>query len=1033
MNRRFALTGGGTVLGVLLLVAALIGLAPQEASAQNRPELPTLTLTGTGSGWNTTYYPDGRIWMPRRGANGERTVIVPVFIKNCWRSTEVFDAFPIYSFKFKVQYDSTALEFMSIEKNGPRYGPQNTPIGCLAEDFEFSTDVARDPTYQSIIDAPIQNRLRGKRVMVTGTSANSLPQTGNPNDNCEQRPFVELVYLKFRVIANPAQNPVSARTPIIVTNDTLFYNDFQVGFEKAFPDDPAPSVFAGIGGVNNYFIDGNGLEQVRDPLRPSRQGMIWLEVTDLIPSLSFTNIADPQFRQVDSLTGSNGTSWFIVDPITIDSGTNFDDNVNGIGTFDLDVINSVTGTRVYDIVVQSDSDWLKFKSFLKGGQGEINPFPTPVREGYIPFMDKGILGTSAGITPNGDNTVPMRDLNMRVICDPNELPIGEGGEVAGVYTGYLTFKSNTLNADPVRVLVTFIYFRSPFEPGVFDENDGWQQGPNGPQTGIRLTVRNSKNPPDLTHLVMGVGARATDMADLLFGETVWNTPLNGFGARWYPRDENGTDLYPNGLRDLWAGNQTRPQAASRDIRDIYSDTTLTYWCRFDAGTANDYPIVVSWDTDDFSPASELFIRDTVDGSRFNVNMRNATSLGGTRYSTTIQDADIDAFVIEYTLPKVARFPVIKKGWNLLSLPVNPSSPFWRDVFRNALNTPISFSQNLYQDNQVDLKVGVGYFIKYSDEIDRTISGSRVTRIDDVTFPVRLYDGWNTIGSLSDATSTNNVSLLPFGSGAFPSIEGDIFRYLTDRGYQAVSEIQPGLGYWIKINGQALLQMVSPDRPKAGVDFTAVRNSVKAIATPVSIADADGKSTDIYLVENGTLDAVSIFELPPVPPHGLFDVRFANQAYVEDAVSPLVRFQGVTFPMTVTINNPERTYSVVNPVSGQVLGTAVAGRSNVITITDPNTPSIRLMGEEVAGDLAVNVTPNPVSSTGMVNISVPESGLVTVELFNVVGERVGVLMNDVKSAGVYSVDLNTADFPAGRYIVKVANGNAVVTSSMTIVR
>ena len=228
MNRRFALTGVGA-LGALLLVAALIGLAPQETSAQNRPELPTLSLTGSGSGWNTTYYPDGRIWMPRRGANGEREVLVPVFIKNCWRSTEVFDAFPIYSFKFKVQFDSTALEFISVEKNGPRFGPQNTPIGCLAEDFEFSSEVARDTTYQSVIDAPIQNRLRGKRVMITGISSKSLPQTGDFNAPCDQRPYVELIYLKFRVIANPAGNPVSARTPLIVTNDTLFYNDFQVG------------------------------------------------------------------------------------------------------------------------------------------------------------------------------------------------------------------------------------------------------------------------------------------------------------------------------------------------------------------------------------------------------------------------------------------------------------------------------------------------------------------------------------------------------------------------------------------------------------------------------------------------------------------------------------------------------------------------------------------------------------------------------------------------------------------------------------
>lgn len=1035
MNRRFALRGGSAKLGVAFLLAALIGIGTQVTFAQaNKPELPTLSLTGEGAGWKTSYYPDGRIWTPRRGPNGERTLLVPVFIKNCWRSTADYEAFPIYSFKFKVQFDSTAVEFMGVEKNGLNRGPQNTPIGCLAKDFEFSSHVSRDTTFQSVINAPIQNRLRGKRVMITGVSPKALPQTGDITQPCDQRPFVELVYLKFRVIANPASDPVSARTPFIITNDTLFYNDFQVGFEIPFPNDPQPSEFAGLGGVDNYYFDANQVEQIRDPLRPSKPGMIWLEVTDLIPQLSFTNVADPEFRLVDSVNNSNGSSWFIVDPITIDSGSNYDDNVNGIGTRDIDVINAVLGTRAFDITVQSDSKWLKFKSFLKGGQGEINPFPQPVREGYIPALDKGILGTSNGTTPMGDATIGMRDLNMRVICDPNELPIGEGGEVAGTYVGYLTFESQTIAVTPVRIKVTFIYFRAPFEPSIFDENNNWQQAPSGPTTGITLEIRNSADPIQRTYMVMGVGARARDEVDTLFGETVYENGPSGFYARWFPRNKDGQDLYQYGLGDLWAATPTRAKAASRDIRDIYSDTTLLYWCRFDAGSALNYPIVVSWNVDEFSPASELFIRDTLNGGRFNVNMRNATNIGGSRYSFTIRDADINAFVIEYTLPKVAQFPVINKGWNLLSVPVNPSSSYWGDIFKNALNIPIRFAQNSYQTNETNLAPGVGYFVKYSDEVDKSVAGSRLTRIDDQTHATRLYEGWNTIGSLSTPISTERVTLIPYGSGAFPQIEGDIYRYVTDRGYQAVTEIQPGLGYWIHISGQAYLQMVAGSGNKSGVNFASVRESVKNSSATVTINDAANKSADLYISEIGTVDAMNVFELPPVPPAGMFDVRFSNQAYVEDAVSPLIRLQGVDFPATITVANATRNYTVVNPVTGDVLGTIVAGRSNTITIADPRTPSIRLMGGEADfATLNANVTPNPVANAAVVNVTVPNAGRVTVELFNLVGERIATLLDEVKATGVYGVDLNAASFGAGRYIVKVTNGSDVVTTPVTVVR
>jgi len=1035
MNRRYALWGSDAKIGVALLLAALIGLGSQVLLAQtNKPELPTLSLTGLSGGWNQTYYPDGRIWTSTKGPNGERELLVPVFIKNCWRTTDTYKAFPIYTFKFKVQYDSTALELIGVDKNGPNRGVQFTPLGCLGRDFTYYVATARDTTFQSVINAPIQNRIRGKRVMVTAASSKPLPQTGDPSQACDQRPFTELIYLRFRVVANPSINQESARTPLILTNDTLFYNDFQMGKELAFPGDATPGEFAGLGGVDNYFVDGLGQDQIRDPLRPSKPGMIWLEVTDISPRLSFTSVSNQAFRLVDSVQGSNGSQWFIVDPITIDYGSSFDDQPNGIGTRDIDVINTVTGTRAYEIMVQSDSKWLKFKSFLKGGQGEIIAFPQPVREGYIQFMDKGILGTSLGVTPYGDPTVGQRDLNLRIICDPNELPNGDEQEITGTYVGYLTFKANSLDVSPVRIKVTFIYFRTPYEPNVFDENNNWQRGQEFLGRGITLDIRNSNNPNERTFITFGVGYRATDMVDTLFGETVYQTPLNSFGARFYPKDATGADIYPNGLGDLWAGSAQRPKSSSRDIRSIYTDTTLQYTVRFNAGSSLNYPVVVSWNTDEFTPGSDLFIRDILNGSRFNVNMREGTVLGGSRRSFTIRDADIDAFVIEYTLPLVANFPVINTGWNLLSVPVNPSSSYWKDVFKNALNIPIRFSQSTYQTTAVDLSPGVGYFIKYSELVDRTIAGARIRNINDQSFPTRLYDGWNTIGSLSSPTSTENVTLLPFGSGAFPAVIGDIYGYVTNRGYQAVTEIKPGLGYWIKISGQAYLSMCCGTLGKSGVNFAGVRESIMNRSVRVTVSDNANNAGDVFVAEQGTLEARNVFELPPLPPNNLFDIRFSNHTYIDDAVNPMIQLQGVTFPVNVTVNNSNRSYVVTNPISGAVLGTITAGRNNTITITDARTPYIRLMGQDAdLTVLTVSVSPNPAGSVGMVNVSVPQAGRVTVSLFDAVGQLVSTIVDEEKTAGIYGFDMNAASIAQGRYIVKVTLNGTTVTSAVSIVR
>jgi len=1051
MNRRYALWGGGTKLGIAILLALLTGIGSQVATAQtNKPELPTLSLTGEGDGWKIAVYPDGRIWVPRRGNNGERTLIVPVYIKNCWRSTADYEAFPIYSFKFKVQFDSTALEYMGVEKNGPTRGSIMNPTQCLARDFEFTSHVARDTTYQSAIAGPLENRLRGKRVLISAVSSKPLPQTGDITTSCEQRPFEELVYLKFRVIANPASNPVSARTPLIITNDTLFYNDFQVGHELPFPNDPAPSRFAGLGGTDNYFFDQFNQEQIRDPLRPSRPGMIWVEVTDEIPRLSFTNVADRRFRIADSVDNTNNAQWFIVNPITIDSGSTFDPQ-NGYSTRDIDVINATSGSRLTDLVIQSDSKWLRFQSFRKGGGGgtEIDPFPTPVREGFVPMLDKGILGTTLGITPQADPTTLMRDLNLRIICDPDQImnpaPTPRG-EYSGIYVGYLSFESPSIDVSPVRLKVTFIIFRQPFEPADFDENDEWRRGFDPcqkPSGGMRLEVRNSNNPIERTYIVFGVGARATNSVDTLFGETVYLNPLNSFGARWYPKNAAGEELYANGLGDLFdytfetvqgpCGGAEGPKSSSRDIRDIYSDETIMYLCKFNAGSALNYPVVVSWDTDFFSPDAELFIRDTLNGSRFNVNMREATGIGGSRRSFTIRDADINAFIIEYTLPKVAQFPVIKKGWNLLSLPVNPSSSYYRDIFKNGLNIPFTFAQNIYQNTETDLRPGVGYFVKYADEIDRTIAGARIRQINEGSYQTRVYDGWNTVGSLSYYTSTENLSIAPLtGATTLPSLEGDVYQYVTDRGYQAVSEIVPGLGYWIKVRGTGYYEL---SLGKAGgVNFATLRDAVTSASTPVVVRDNDGREASLYISENTTVETRNVFELPPLPPNNLFDVRFSNQAYVEDAANPMIKLQGATFPLTLTINNPSRNYTIVDPISGETLGAVRAGTMNVVKIEGARSNAVRLMGGEFeTANLTVNVAPNPVNATSTVDVTIPSAGMVNISVYNSVGELVQTIYNGSKNAGPFTFDLNAAALAPGRYIVKVMTNGSVATTPVTVVR
>ena len=67
-----------------------------------------------------------------------------------------------------------------------------------------------------------------------------------------------------------------------------------------------------------------------------------------------------------------------------------------------------------------------------------------------------------------------------------------------------------------------------------------------------------------------------------------------------------------------------------------------------------------------------------------------------------------------------------------------------------------------------------------------------------------------------------------------------------------------------------------------------------------MTDAAGISYTLYAVK-GEVD-LSQYEIPPVPPAGMFDIRFASGRIAEDLYSAIktIDMNGVTYPLTVRV-------------------------------------------------------------------------------------------------------------------------------------
>ncbi len=79
-------------------------------------------------------------------------------------------------------------------------------------------------------------------------------------------------------------------------------------------------------------------------------------------------------------------------------------------------------------------------------------------------------------------------------------------------------------------------------------------------------------------------------------------------------------------------------------------------------------------------------------------------------------------------------------------------------------------------------------------------------------------------------------------------------------------------------------------------------------------------------------------------------------------------------------------------------------------------------------------PNPFNPSTNIAFGLPESGKVTLEVFDMLGRKVATLLNkETKSAGRYSVQFDAGSLASGLYIYRLVAGSTVITKKLTLIK
>lgn len=78
-------------------------------------------------------------------------------------------------------------------------------------------------------------------------------------------------------------------------------------------------------------------------------------------------------------------------------------------------------------------------------------------------------------------------------------------------------------------------------------------------------------------------------------------------------------------------------------------------------------------------------------------------------------------------------------------------------------------------------------------------------------------------------------------------------------------------------------------------------------------------------------------------------------------------------------------------------------------------------------------PNPFNPSTVIRYSLPQSGLVSLKVYDVLGQQVAVLLNSEQSAGTHEINFNASKLSSGIYFYTIHAGNFISTKKMLLLK
>jgi aminopeptidase N len=374
---------------------------------------------------------------------------------------------------------------------------------------------------------------------------------------------------------------------------------------------------------------------------------------------------------------------------------------------------------------------------------------------------------------------------------------------------------------------------------------------------------------------------------------------------------------------------------------------------------------------------------------------------------------------------------VARLWNLVSVPVNAIDQRTTILFPTAASVAYTYDSDSGYIRKDTLRTGMGYWLKFSS--DQTVSlAGYLTDSESVS----VAAGWNLIGSVSDSVPVAGIVSYPPGI-----IASEIFGY--GHGYVVAPVIVPASGYWVKTSGPGILTIAAPPSPPPrGAQGTQAAARVAGF-TVLKLRDASGSEQSLSFGSRPAGEfSLSRYQMPPVPPEGVFDARFASGRILElieegQKQRFAIQVSSAAYPLTISWESSFAGNGVVLSY-GEGRRAHLSG-AGYVRVDAPGTGlAVEVLpGEEMPRVYTLEQNyPNPFNPATVIRYALPAESNVSVRIFNLLGQEVKRLVEGVQAAGYRTVEWDATDnaglpAPGGVYFCRMnATGKEHSSDSFT---